>query len=302
MKNIALWMGVLLSTSAWSCDVCGCRPMPGASWIGQTYATSVSLGYRQTVFHSTHAPLFGSGEYSRSRELFRSTQIGLNYGWNRWAFSAQIPFVLNQYELEGSTENTAQIGDISVGASYALLPPSEDSPWRWDLNAGIKLPTGPWQLNTASYLPAAIQPGTGSWDFNAGMDVFWLHSDIWQSAISLQSRINTRNPEGIRFGSSGYLDLREYVRLINSENGALRAEFAYRWWMDAGDTDGPNRPVVEGTSGQFHSLRTSLGYSYKNVLFTAGTDLPIYQNFSDGAVQAEPSVYFNLTFKFSSES
>jgi len=122
--------------------------------------------------------------------VFRS-----DYSLNKnWAFSAFLPFVLQNRTTFSESEMALGVGDLTLLSQYTLLG-SKDRKLKW--NVGIKLPTGNQYLSDSRgvNLSPDMQSGTGTIDFIARMSFQKDHVFIQNltNQLSISYRYNTRN-------------------------------------------------------------------------------------------------------------
>lgn len=305
MKRIIVLLALVSSLSSEACDVCGCRSSNYSWGLGYRFNSSVSLGYQQAVFHSTHPGLFDPSAYTTTEEMFRSISLRGNYAVNdRLMIGLNVPIVFNNYFSEDELSSINSLGDMSVNAMYRIIQPKEEESFTLDVSAGFKLPSGTYSSELNS-LPPAVLPGTGAWDVFAGVRAAYSLSESWMLDGRVNSIIPTRNPEGYRFGSQLQSQLLSMNRLwaSPSEMNSLHFLAGYLFSYDGIDTDETALPTSEiaDTDGSFHSITAGLLFQSTVWQFEGRVNAPFYQDFANGLVDAEPTLQFNITYFFESK-
>ncbi|NVK26878.1 MAG: hypothetical protein HWE14_02475 [Flavobacteriia bacterium] len=294
----------ILSVSAMGCDACGCRPNSGIWGVGHGFDSHIGLGYQQAVFHSRHPGIFNPDAISTSEELFRQFQLNGGFVLSPdWMLVTSIPWVNNVYDIDEELSSVSSLGDIQLGVRYRLLQPEKEMDFGMDAQVTLKMPTGEWEDNP-QYLPAAILPGTGSWDLNFGLRGWKPLSESWLVDAFIGAVVPGENAAGeqfgprLNFGTSGY-----YEFFKENESMAL-FEFGYVGMFDGTDhitVDGARSPV-EKTSGQFHSLTLGITYRLRQFTIRGNVGIPFSQSFAEGWVTAQPTAQVNFVYTFKKES
>ncbi|KAB2814825.1 hypothetical protein [Phaeocystidibacter luteus] len=294
----------LMSASALGCDACGCRPNSGIWGVGHGFDSSIGLGYQQAVFHSRHPGIFDPEAISTSQELFR--QFQLNGGFvihPKWMVVASIPWVSNVYDIDGEYNTVSSLGDIQVGVRYRIIEPEKERDLGMDGQISLKTPTGEWEDNPL-YLPAAILPGTGSWDLNFGARVWKPLSERWLVDAFAGAVIPGENSDGEQFGPRMNFGTSGYFEFFSESDHLALFELGYVGMLDGVDhisVDGRRTPV-EKTSGQFHSLTLGITYRLRQFMVRGIVGIPFSQSFADGWVTAQPTAQINFVYTFKKES
>lgn len=128
------------------------------------------------------APTGAAGE-----ESSRGQRLDLLASWtplDRFTLTADVPFAWNRIvEQEGSerTRSTLSgLGDVSLGSSFVLWRNRDVLPSTWfEGRLWLKAPTGRDDAEVDGARDPHLQPGTGSWDFGAGLAA--VHRTSWGS-------------------------------------------------------------------------------------------------------------------------
>lgn len=208
MKKWILLAGVLgMHLSAMSCDLCnlylGLNPQYNNNQVGLRFRYRQAAGLHShehtgssTTPHS-HASMYVTDRYLSS-ELY--ARIYLN---PKWVAFATLPYAVNMQEMQGEgTSSINGFGDLPLLVQRQLFnrPRTDSSEFghRMFLGAGVKLPTGKWDLEAND--DPHIQPGTGSCD---GLIVasYLAQWKKWGLAADLNLRLSTANRDDYRFGN-----------------------------------------------------------------------------------------------------
>lgn len=116
---------------------------------------------------------------SDMQTTWKRITLSAAYGlFSRFSISAIMPFIYKEKirELTGDIElkNTSEgFGDLTVIGRYSILPRDFVNFRELAVGLGVKIPTGATdKRNIGLTLPQELQPGTGSWDFNASLSYY----------------------------------------------------------------------------------------------------------------------------------
>jgi hypothetical protein len=140
-------------------------------------------------------------------ERFRGQRLDLYASWtplDRFTVTLDVPFAWNRIvEDEGgeSTRSTLSgFGDVSLGSSFVLWRNREVLPSTWiEGRLWLKTPTGRDETKVDGRRDPHLQPGTGSWDFGAGLAA--VHRLSWGALYgSVFYRENTEGSLDYEYG------------------------------------------------------------------------------------------------------
>jgi hypothetical protein len=133
-----------------------------------------------------HGEEEGAG-HEEGREHFRGQRVDLFASWtplDRFTLTVDVPFAANRIlEEEGAARSRSTLsglGDVSLGSSFVLWRDREVLPSTWiEGRLWLKAPTGRDESEVDGVRDPHLQPGTGSWDFGAGLAA--VHRLSWGS-------------------------------------------------------------------------------------------------------------------------
>jgi hypothetical protein len=125
--------------------------------------------------------------HDEGKESSRGQRLDLYASWtplDRWTLNLDVPFAWNRIVEEVGDERTRStlsgLGDISLGSSFVLWRDREVLPSTWlEGRLWLKAPTGRDETKVDGVRNPHLQPGTGSWDFGAGLAA--IHRTAWGS-------------------------------------------------------------------------------------------------------------------------
>ena len=134
-----------------------------------------------------HADDHGDPDPDEGRESSRGQRLDLFASWtplDRWTLNLDVPFAWNRIVEESGGERTRStlsgLGDVSLGSSFVLWRNREVLPSTWlEGRLWLKAPTGRDETKVDGARNPHLQPGTGSWDFGAGLAA--VHRRSWGS-------------------------------------------------------------------------------------------------------------------------
>ncbi len=295
---IASAIAILLLNAARACEICGCGL--GNYYIGMLPQFShdfFGIRYQYRNFHTiiTDDPTQFSHDYYKTVELWGGWNIG-----KKWQVIALLPYnYIHQVSDDGITNNQG-IGDIALMANYKIFNKTSAtakgnifSQQLW-LGAGIKLPTGKFDIDATADLVAAAntQTGTASTDFMFNT-MYNVKINKLGINTSLAYKMNTANKDKYLFGNKFSANSIAYYTMKKGEFGfAPNLGFAYE--NSAANTL-LNEKVAQ-TGG--HLLSTSAGLEISFKSFTVGTNvqLPLSQDFANSQTQLKVKGMMHVTF------
>lgn len=166
-------------TSAQNC----CAPaVPQQGVLGETVALPHTL---EIGLHYEY--LRSEGMYEGSDEIedpagtktaWRRATLALSYGIvPRLSVSAILPYLSKKknfttagYDVEYTTDG---IGDMTFIVRYSIIPRDFVTFRELSLSLGLKAPTGATDRENMDFvLPEELQPGTGTWDYQAALSFY----------------------------------------------------------------------------------------------------------------------------------
>jgi hypothetical protein len=193
----------IINFAASACDACGGNM--GNLFIGSmTLQGQQSIGFRYRYFsfrspavpNDPYAALFQNKQILRRIEFLG--QLMLN---KHWSLSGILPYMVSENYFGKIKTSTSGISDPAIFIRRVLYTSPVSNPpclFTHSLNAsiGLKLPLGAWE----SHNLLDITPGSGSWDFIAGIDYLLA---IKNSGIRIDGlvKFNNANSHGEKIGN-----------------------------------------------------------------------------------------------------
>jgi hypothetical protein len=149
----------------------------------------------------------GADAHEDGEERFRGQRLDLFASWtplDRLTLTLDVPFAWNRIVEEEGGERTRStlggLGDVSLGSSFVLWRNREVLPSTWiEGRLWLKAPSGRDEAEVEGRRDPHLQPGTGSWDFGAGLAV--THRLAWGALYgSVFYRENTEGSLDYEFG------------------------------------------------------------------------------------------------------
>ncbi|MBN1213056.1 MAG: transporter [candidate division Zixibacteria bacterium] len=169
---------LLVWPSAVKAQNCCAPAVPQLGVLGETVALPHTL---EVGFHYEYLRSYGLYDGSEeiddpadTKTIWKRATLAVSYGLlERLSVSAIMPYTWkektkNLIDGTSSKNSSAGFGDLTVLFRYSLLPRSYVTFRELTLGLGVKLPTGSTgKRNYGVLLSEELQPGTGTWDFNA---------------------------------------------------------------------------------------------------------------------------------------
>jgi hypothetical protein len=165
----------------------------------------VGLRLRNESFHGEHNHTHGGSVHETDmHEYFNTYEAYVRwYPFSKLQIMASMPFSNNFSSINGTKSDKINgVGDLMILGSYQLYNtfPSEEKKLRHRIlaGAGIKFPTGKYNIAVDGEVDELHQPGTGSTDVIAGLNYF---AKAGKSGLHIYStyKINTTNQNEYRF-------------------------------------------------------------------------------------------------------
>jgi hypothetical protein len=140
-------------------------------------------------------------------ERSRGERVDLYASWtplDRFTLTLDVPFAWNRIVDKVAGDRTRStlsgFGDVSLGTSFVLWRNRDVLPATWvEGRLWLKAPTGRDESKVEGVRDPHLQPGTGSWDFGAGLAA--VHRLDWGSLYgSVFYRENTPGSLGYTYG------------------------------------------------------------------------------------------------------
>lgn len=239
----ALFLMIILagvSTSAFACDFC--LVSQGISPLETQRGTGIKLNQRYARLRRVYS---GTDEFKdpavtnpKPLEEYWTTELtGFHAVTDALTLLVTVPMKKNTLRghLHVMPDNTAEVhtdvkgdvtglGDMSLIARYALVKMSSlDSDTALALVGGVKLPTGRTDAKTsdgAEYLDAHLQPGSGSFDYIAGLSFnrVWGRFALGANALASITTAGEAGASEHRFGHTLNYDVTPKYRVYGGSS------------------------------------------------------------------------------------
>ena len=241
----------------------------------------------------------GKHEHVHTLRTIQSPAVSLSYGLtSELTVSARLPYVVRTDIREGSHSHVhggpalneavhrgdaEGIGDISVLAQYRIVN-NRATGTAWSLLGGAKAPTGRTDVDdrNGSLFDAEFLPGSGSWDWSAGLAVsqrlggrLSLHASAlhtWVGTGEQDTNLGNRFLYNVAFA---YRAFGEVTNLGGSSSRMNAGALPRPMYHGAGSTkdhvheeplspQGPALDLVLELNGEWHDRETVAGEPEKN--------------------------------------
>lgn len=225
-----------------------------------------------------------------------------------WSFGASLPLV-DRYHAHIRHEGTESIeerwnysglGDLEVAALHSFS--GGESAHRFFASAGVKAPTGDTNVadESGEQPEPSARPGTGSWDFLAGLGAEWRLTGPGSGEaertipvrLSLTGRWNGRGTEDYRVGSQ--VQVHAATEYPLARKVALLAQANFR--VKAKDDVGSSGEDEEDTGGTvlYLSPGARLALSPGASLYGL-VQVPVYQRVNGIQLVSDSNIYLGIT-------
>ena len=237
------------------------------------------------------------------RTINRNLLTTIYYTANKnWSFSALLPVVEKYHSHvnnpQGAIQNESwsfsRLGDIKLVSTYRL--DAKDEPYNLGFRAGLKLPTGSYQVANAAGTIAerALQPGTGSSDLIFGVfysSVGFTHDASWFLETSAQSSMMT---------SKEFRPGNQY-QLSTGYKQPFTKDLSVTLQINATSKDADSginaEPLLSGSKSVY--ITPGISYSVtKDWLTYLDGQFPVYRYVNGIQLSADASLIAGFTFRY----
>jgi hypothetical protein len=266
-----------------ACDVCGgAMSLNYNSLMPNINSHYFGLRYRNVNFTSYH-----NNTNSKAFDFIQSIEgVGTYKLSNKFNVNASIPILLiNREEADKTPTNLMALGDVQLMVNAIVLNNEDEIrklKHQLRFAFGVKLPTGPYQLvDNFSTLYAAMQPGTGSFDFLSGFN-YTIRYQKFGAMADLNSRWNTSNPNGYQFGNRHASGLKLfYWQTLKNWNVIPNIGILFeKLERDQHPTD-----LIQQTGGHMFFNNFGVDLFYKKTALNILFGLPLLQNLNQNQTQ-----------------
>jgi hypothetical protein len=297
MKKIHLWISfVLLSSLAYSCDICGCAASSfSLGMLPNSKYHVLGLRSNSRFFESQDAHLKSRNS---SKEQFSSLEFNGKYRLNkRIQFMAFVPYVYNSKQDSVSSIKINGLGDISLLSNFVFIDNTDSLSKKFKqagtIGLGVKMPTGLSQK--LNFFETNMLPGTGAFDYIANLNYsIQFRSFGFQNESSFTYK--TENKFLYRFGNAFSSTNLFFYRINVNENFKIIPQLGINFnhnWQDI-----KNGQLSEDTynGGNILNGQFSLFLLYKSWGISSQVLVPIFQNLNQGYVVQKAAFRLSINY------
>ncbi len=289
----------LINTYSKACDACGCG-IGSVYWgiLPNNNLHYLGLWWQHQRF-KTHLD-HDDALHPESLEYFNTLELrGRFYLSDRFSITALVPVGFHRRQQLGEWVDLRGLGDVSLLGNFRLFDSSDSLSrrirHRFELGAGVKLPTGTFRhLDAENEVNPNFQLGSGTWDLLFSANYTALLGKLGMQT-NLTYKWNTTNADDYRFGHRLNGTLMLFYRQGNPSlewmpNLGLYGEWGgqdvqYGYWQ----TNTGGHLMMANAGVEFYAGRCNWGVSYLH---------PLAQHWSAGQVNARSraSAHFSVYF------
>lgn len=295
MKIFSMLLLMLVTTSTFACDICGCSGAGNTLGILPHYQRSF-IGLRS--FYQSYENIDALYEGDNLKDYFIQTNLWGRYAFGkRWQVIGVLPYNINHRTYNNQT--LKGIGDASVLANYTLVNTIDSmKTFRHHLmlGTGAKLSTGDFMEDELfADIPANFRLGTGSFDALFNM-VYTLQYQGFVFSANANYRLTTENKtRSYKFGNqtnvTGYLAYQQRM-----QNWAFQpyagASFEHL------EKDKHYDIEQHGTGGKAFYGLVGVEAAYNQYSFGVNYQAPISQSYGDGELENKGRLTASFTYLF----
>lgn len=295
MRVLITAITLLIATSTFACDICGCSGAGNTLGILPHYQRSF-IGLRTFYQHYENvSPLY---EKDNIQDFFIQNNLWGRYALGkRWQLIGVLPYNINHRTFSNQTIHG--IGDASVLANYTIVNTIDSTKtFRHHLmvGTGVKLPTGNFmEEELFQDIPANFRLGTGATDalFNI---VYTVQYQGFVFSTNLNYRLTTENQtRDYKFGNqfNGMVFLAYQQR---KENWAFQPYVGASFEHLKKDKHYGYEQL--GTGGAATYCLVGVEAAYNQYSFGVNWQMPLSQNYADGELENRGRIMASITYLF----
>lgn len=309
-----MWPVVLPTLLLWAqpavCQSCcssgggaGCSILPGV------YTQMAGIRFVHSRFNSVYPQSLipeKSGQKT-DEHLYHLEAFARFNLWQRLQASVFIPWERIERIETGKTVVQQGMSDLSLMLQYGLFSQSrfDGRAFKHQLRfgAGVKLPSGKFRFDNQSMFSTNLQTGSGSTDVLMQVQ-YTLRKDSWGLNAWQNTRLNTANRQGFRFGHQLQYAVQAFYWYEIGKLGLMpSAGFSFTQQL-------PNfRYQKKLTYTGLEILHASIGFDlyWRNLIFTSAFQPRLWQHLNWSGEQynlwrLEAGVYFQFSFPTKSKN
>lgn len=277
--KIFLSIFLMLTTTTYACDVCGCGSANSSSFanvLGGNY-----LGFTYNYMYFEYIQSNADSNFPLAKDHVNTLSISGQYQLtDKLQVNAIVPYRFNnRYKASGNVSNSG-IGDISIYGLINLL--NKNSNHSFKLGVGVKLPTGEFDLQNSSLnQTSAAQLGTGSWDLLLPFQ-YNYNKEQWSVNVSAMYFLKGTNNDDFKYGNQTQINVNTtYVfPLATNISIAPIVGLSYDHFLASERFD-----IVDNrTNGYMTNASVAVQMETKNFIMGLNSQLPVSQNLIENEV------------------
>jgi len=301
MKKILFGIALILSQSAFGCDVCGgAVGSIGGDVVPGIFNNYFGFNTSFRGFSSTHLTLFESEEAMHSSELFAFGSIHGRYSpIRRLQFLVNVPFSAVRKEMNEEVQSVSGFSDVSLRTNFLAVDRVNDSLKKYTnvfIGGTVKVPTGraSFRDQEVSMFHRNMLPGSGAFDFSAHADVFLRRRNfgfVATNTVTFRGTVKNEYDYGNVFQSriSGF-------HLFEFPGSSLMLDLGAEVMLIGEDQDLIYNEVDKYTGGITVSPSLRVNYFWNSLVLNFQIQRPIYQNLASGQVKNEYAAQFGAIY------
>ena len=293
MKTISLTLLLVLSSSAWACDICG--GVHANSSIGLLAANRFHTLGLSTQYRSYQS--FEDGHlHSKEAFIVNSLQLRFQLG-PKFQFYGQLPYQQGRQSLDGIQTTKKGLGDTQGILNYILLQRKDSVGITQQFVSaalGVKAPTG--HFVSPSNLQQNLYPGTGSWDFSLLLNGYQKLNKKFGLQSELSQTWKSKNSYAFRYGASSQVST---VFVMNQKVKTYRLLSAVGLQVDhfaANHWDWEQLSESAQHKGSVLQTKMSCHLLTYNWLYGLQASLPLWQNINTGTLYFRPQIQLSIQY------
>lgn len=288
-----LFLLLFVIQSSFACDICSCGASNNTNFTGGINSNYIGLSYNFVHFSYKEGIVAKSpiaNDYINNLNV-----LGQYFLTPKIQINAIIPYRINERVASTGTVKNNGVGDATLYGLLSLL--SKKSKHTLKVGAGIKLPTGSFNLESANVnQTSATQLGTGSFDVLLPVQYRLKIKDVLAFNLSATYFIKNKNKYDFKYGNQMQLNMDVSYAIPLKSNNSIIPSIGVNY--DKFKPTERFKIVDKRTSGYMTNANLGIKTHLNKFVVGMNYQVPIQQNLIDREVSFEKSIGLFTYYRF----
>jgi hypothetical protein len=303
LKPLSLLTALMMIASPiFACDICGCGNNGNYIGILPEFQKHIfGFRYRQNGIRS-HIGYNGASTYLTTKETYASYELwGSVKVAKKMNLLFSLPYNTNTEVRSDKTQAINGLGDVNLLGFYTLVQSNQLTKSNqvliqsFRIAAGVKLPTGKFNLNNELQQTQLFTLGTGTTDFMLG-GVYEVRLQNTGLNISSNVKFNTENSKQYLYGYKLQSNFQLYQKIFFAEKLSLAPNIGLQY--EYTQKDKFQNQIVDISGGYILNSIFGVEFQANKYFLGMNVQLPIRQNIGNGQIESNSRWMLHLSHAF----